>query len=81
MNNVNLEPYKDAYHFLDNKNWVTDVEDKNTIYGNLFKTLRVSENPRVLIIKFSLLPAPEIHRLVFIQVDRLTQTATAAIRF
>ncbi len=24
-------------HFLDNKNWVTDVEEKNTIYGELFK--------------------------------------------
>ena len=24
-------------HFLENKNWVTNVEDKNTIYGELFK--------------------------------------------
>lgn len=24
-------------HFLDNKDWVTDVEEKNTIYGQLFK--------------------------------------------
>src|SRR3989339_1101769 len=25
-------------HFADNKNWQTDVEDKNTIYGQLLKS-------------------------------------------
>lgn len=22
---------------MDNKNWITDIEDKNTVYGELFK--------------------------------------------